>query len=161
MSVIFFTVAICNALPQPQSTFYQIGSRLSRRSTLSEQYTKYADAGIDEIMTFYDASTGLFSGSWWNSANVITMLADYENYFPGRNKAFTSTIETTFAKAVSPFSSRGSFLNTFYDDELWWTLAWIKVYDVTGNVTYLNKAAEIYEDPKSIWGTTPCSGGIW
>jgi predicted alpha-1,6-mannanase (GH76 family) len=128
---------------------------------LQDQYTSYADAGIDEMMTFYDASTGLFGGAWWNSANVITMLADYENSFPGRNKAFQSTIETTLAKAVSPFMPRGSFLNTFYDDELWWVLAWIKVYDVTNDVTYLNKAAEIYEDPRSVWGTTPCNGGIW
>jgi predicted alpha-1,6-mannanase (GH76 family) len=123
------------------------------------------------MLTFYNSglglfgntntTTGVFTPDWWNSANVITMLADYENYFPGRNAEVLTVFSNTFAVAKSPFDSRGSFLNTFYDDELWWTLAWIKVYDVTGNVTYLNKAAEIYEDPKSVWGQSTCSGGIW
>jgi predicted alpha-1,6-mannanase (GH76 family) len=122
------------------------------------------------MLTFYNStlglfgntdSTGKFTADWWNSANVITMLADYENYFPGRNAEVLTVFSNTLAVATSPFSPRGSFLNTFYDDELWWVLAWIKVYDVTGNAAYLNKAAQIYEDPKSVWGTTPCSGGIW
>lgn len=52
------------------------------------------------------------------------------------------------------------FLNGFYDDELWWVLAWIAVYDATGNTQYLDKAAAIYEDSKSVWGQTPC-GGLW
>jgi hypothetical protein len=128
---------------------------------LQETYTTYADAGIAEMLTWYDTATGLFGGAWWDSANVITMLADYENYFPGRNPKVKTVFENTLAVAVSPYSPRGSFLNTFYDDELWWVLAWIKVYDVTQNITYLNKAAEIYEDPRSVWDTTPCSGGIW
>jgi predicted alpha-1,6-mannanase (GH76 family) len=128
---------------------------------LQDQYTTYADAGIAEMLTWYDSATGLFGGAWWNTANVITMLADYENYFPGRNPEVQTVFENTFAVAVSPLSPRGSFLNTYYDDELWWALAWIKVYDVTGNVTYLNKAAEIYQDPRSVWDTTPCNGGIW
>ena len=167
LGALFSAVALCNALPQPESHAFQIGSGLHKRSALSEQYTSYAIAAINQMMTYYDATTGLFDGAWWNSANVITMLADYENAFPGVNKAFTHTIETTFAKAVSPFSPRGSFLNTFYDDELWWALAWIKVYDVTGNTTYLDKAAEIWKDPRSVWNATVCNningvhGGIW
>ncbi|PMD30071.1 glycoside hydrolase family 76 protein [Hyaloscypha variabilis F] len=170
LSVLFSVVALCNALPQPRSGFHQIGSRLSRREdTLQAAYSSYADAGIKEMLTFYNSGLGLFGNTdagtftpdWWNSANVITMLADYEAYFPGRNPEVLTVFSNTLAVAVSPYSPRGSFLNTFYDDELWWVLAWIKVYDVTGDVTYLNKAAEIYEDPKSVWNTTPCSGGIW
>ncbi|PBP16994.1 glycosyl hydrolase [Diplocarpon rosae] len=50
--------------------------------------------------------------------------------------------------------------NGFYDDELWWVLAWIKVYDVTKDITYLNTATAIFEDSKKAWGATPC-GGLW
>ena len=52
------------------------------------------------------------------------------------------------------------FLNEFYDDELWWVLAWIRVYDVTNDEKYLDVAAEIFESSKSAWGQTPC-GGLW
>jgi predicted alpha-1,6-mannanase (GH76 family) len=171
LSVIFSAVTICNALPKSQSAYHQIGSRLNRRdATLQAAYCSYADAGIKQMLTFYNSSlgvfgnvdsTGKFNAHWWNSANVITMLADYEDYFPGRNSEILTIFANTLKVATSPFSPRGSFLNTFYDDELWWVLAWIKVYDVTGKVEYLDKAAEIYEDPKSVWNTTPCSGGIW
>jgi hypothetical protein len=170
ISVAFAAISLCNALPEPEPAFHQIRSKLGKRDTLQAAYTSYADAGIKEMLTFYNSALGLFGNTdasgkftaqWWNSANVITMLADYESSFPGRNPEVLTIFSNTLAVATSPFSPRGSFLNTFYDDELWWALAWIKVYDVTNNVAYLNKAAEIYEDPKSVWATTPCNGGIW
>lgn len=41
-------------------------------------------------------------------------------------------------------------------------LAWIAVYDVTGDQQYLSTAESIFEDMKAAYGTTPCgSGGIW
>src|ERR1700735_5636928 len=118
LSVIFSAVAICNALPQPQSTYHKIGSRLNRRdATLQAAYTSYADAGIKEMLTFYNSalgvfgntdSTGKFTAHWWNSANVITMLADYENSFPGRNSEILTIFANTLKVATSPFSPRGS-----------------------------------------------------
>jgi predicted alpha-1,6-mannanase (GH76 family) len=55
------------------------------------------------------------------------------------------------------------FLNSFYDDEGWWALGWIKAYDVTGNTEYLNTAVDIFTDMNN-GSSTRCSsneGGIW
>ncbi|KAK5133085.1 hypothetical protein LTR08_008195 [Meristemomyces frigidus] len=52
------------------------------------------------------------------------------------------------------------FLNDYYDDESWWALAWVAVYDVTENQQYLTTAESIFEDMKAAYGTTPC-GGMW
>lgn len=52
------------------------------------------------------------------------------------------------------------FLNDYYDDEGWWALAWIAVYDNTGNERYLRTAESIFEDIAASYGTTPC-GGVW
>jgi len=35
-------------------------------------------------------------------------------------------------------------------------LAWIAVFDVTGNQQYLSTAESIFEDMKAAYGTTPC-----
>ncbi|KAH6662106.1 glycoside hydrolase [Halenospora varia] len=112
------------------------------------------------MQTWYSASTGLYSNQWWPSANVITMLADFQEYYPSQAKPTTDQVfPTTLAKAPGAGGFPG-FVNGFYDDELWWVMAWIKVFDVTGNVTYLNTAASIFEDSKNVWGTATC-GGLW
>lgn len=91
---------------------------------------------------------------------MLTTLADFAEHFPSQIDHITDQVfPTTLAKAESAFGFTG-FLNGFYDDELWWTLAWIKVYDVTGQSQYLTKAAEIFEDAKNSFGTSSC-GALW
>lgn len=52
------------------------------------------------------------------------------------------------------------FLNGFYDDEGWWALAWIKVYDLTKTPQYLKAADDIFNDMVSTGYNATC-GGIW
>jgi predicted alpha-1,6-mannanase (GH76 family) len=52
------------------------------------------------------------------------------------------------------------FLNGFFDDEGWWALAWIKVYDLTGDKTYLTAAQDIFEDVRTQAINATC-GGVW
>lgn len=62
----------------------------------------------------------------------------------------------------SGLAARGfsGFINNYYDDEGWWALAWIRAYDVTGNVEYLDMAESIFADMQGgVNGT--CGGGIW
>ena len=154
----FTIIKLSDALPHGSLSTPHQAKKLSTRATQNSQYVTYAVAGIDQLQTWYNAATGLWSNDWWNSANVVTMLADFQDYFPSQGSPITSQVfPTTFARAPTTFAG---FLNGYYDDELWWTLAWIKVFDVTGNVTYLNTAAKIFEDAKSAWGTSPC-GGLW
>jgi predicted alpha-1,6-mannanase (GH76 family) len=58
--------------------------------------------------------------------------------------------------------SRGfaGFLNSFYDDEGWWALAWIRSWDVTREPKYLDMARSIFENMKTGEDNT-CGGGIW
>ncbi len=130
---------------------------LDKRATGAD-YLAYAVAGINQMMTYYSATNGLFSDDWWNSANAMTVIADFQERFPTQGESAGNLVyATTLAQAPTTFAG---FINGFYDDELWWVLAWIQVYDVTGNVEYLNTAATIFEDAKSAWGTSPC-GGLW
>lgn len=53
-----------------------------------------------------------------------------------------------------------NFLNTFYDDEGWWALAWMQVYDLTGNREHLSVATELFDD-MAFTGYNATCGGIW
>ena len=107
---------------------------------------------------WYDRSNGQWQDLWWNSANMITTLADLteldtNSFLP----VSTYYFRTTFAAAQA--SNGGSFINDFYDDEGWWAMAWIKVYDITQNSTYLDAAKDIFDDMEN--GADATCGGHW
>jgi predicted alpha-1,6-mannanase (GH76 family) len=119
-------------------------------------YRQRAALGIKRLQSWYDPATGLYrTTGWWNSANAITTLADYSR-ITGDHQ-YMSVFASTFSAAqhTSP-----SFLNNFYDDEGWWALAWIDVYDLAHKAEYLRMASSIFEDMSKGWEDS-CSGGIW
>lgn len=119
---------------------------LQRRATLA----------IAALQSWYDPATGLYrTTGWWNSANAITVLADYSRVAHTRKywRVFRNTQQA--AQKTAP-----GFLNHYYDDEGWWALAWIDAYDVTHHAPYLDTAASIFSDMAQGWDNT-CSGGIW
>jgi predicted alpha-1,6-mannanase (GH76 family) len=90
-----------------------------------------AAQGIQQLQSWYDQKTGLYrTTGWWNSANAITTLADYAQATGSRQ--FDPVFQNTFIAAQK---TSAGFLNRFYDDEGWWALAWIDVYDITGLVS--------------------------
>jgi hypothetical protein len=93
-----------------------------------------AAQGIQKLQSWYDQKKGLYrTTGWWNSANAITTLADYAQATGSRQ--FDPVFRNTFT--VAQKTSAG-FLNRFYDDEGWWALAWIEVYDLTLRKQYLS-----------------------
>ncbi|KAF2769839.1 Six-hairpin glycosidase [Teratosphaeria nubilosa] len=61
---------------------------------------------------------------------------------------------------LPPVINTKGFLNSYYDDEGWWALAWVAAYDVSSHGQYLRMAERIFEDIKASYNTTPC-GGVW
>jgi hypothetical protein len=133
---------------------------LDRRATQHDYAAEVVAAANQMQTSWYNSATGLWDGAWWNSANVVTTLADFAQHFPGDIDNVTDKVfPITLAKAPKAAGSAG-FINGYYDDELWWTLAWIQVYDVTGNKTYLDTAATIFENSKISFGSSNC-GALW
>ncbi len=121
---------------------------------LQANYRQYADSGIAALQGWYNSSNGLWNTTgWWNSANALGAVIDYSQRTG--NTAYLGVISNTYDR-----NSAGNFLNDYYDDEGWWAMSWIKAYDLTGNVRYLNMAKTIFNDMKGGW-TTTCNGGIW
>ncbi|KAK8010534.1 glycosyl hydrolase [Apiospora arundinis] len=175
-----------------------VGGLTSRALTvMSEQanlladkqtYTANTNAGIDALQGWYNNKTGLWdSTGWWNSANCLTVLADYAalNPQPSSKVNIPDVIQNTYEQAQktqimaiktldvghrgmhirSDIGKRGfdNFLNDYYDDEGWWALALIRAHDLgvqgLGDQTYIQAANEIFEDMKK--GASPCGGIYW
>ena len=126
---------------------------------------------------------------WWNNANIITLLADYSLVNGQARSSTTPTFQNTLVNAaqnqpqmvkiLSPLTSTNSFLypdipggltlpdprlsngyeDAYYDDEGWWALAWLKVYDTTGDIRYMNQAIGLFDDMTK--GYPAKCGGIW
>jgi len=144
-------------------------------------------AGLKSLEQWYNPDTGLWGG-WWTSANQLTTVADFASMNPDFRPTVLGLFQNTFTKApghkvgqikvnnattvdtyywpnipvslgTPPPESNGDWLNWFYDDEGWWALGWLKVYDITNDTAYLNAAIDIFDDMVKGWGAT--CGGIW
>ena len=107
---------------------------------------------------WYNISNGQWQDLWWNSANMITTFGDLtplcsKDILPVATYFFENTL---FA---APASNGGSFLKDFYDDKGWWAMAWLRVYDITLNTTYLDAAKDIFTDMAK--GANATCGGHW
>jgi predicted alpha-1,6-mannanase (GH76 family) len=123
-------------------------------SAISPQ--KRAALGVAALQSWYNEQTGLYNTTgWWNSANAITTLADYSRISGSHH--YEAVFYHTFTQAQK---TAPGFLNKFYDDEGWWALAWIDVYDLTHQPKYLQMAQSIFTDMAGGW-SDDCSGGIW
>lgn len=126
---------------------------------------------------------------WWTSASIITMMANYEIVNRAARGDNLPVFQTTHAQAsqnqpkavkiLSALTSMNTFLypdipgglelpdpkymqgylDGYYDDEGWWALAWLKVYDLTHDVRYINAAVTIFDDMTQ--GHPAKCGGIW
>ena len=120
-------------------------------------YLLEAAAGINTLQSWYTPTSGLYETTgWWNSANAITVLANFSKVSGSR--LYLPVLQNTFTQAQHV---NNGFLNHYYDDEGWWALAWIGVYDVTQDQRYLSMAQSIFEDMAGRWDTKVCGGGIW
>lgn len=140
----------------PILTFHYISS------ISAADYAANAESAITVLNDkWYNASTGLWDGLWWNSANVMTAIADLGLIDDSFKSTAEQIISTTYSKAPGRGGTNdGGYINDYYDDEGWWALGWIAAYDLTGNQDYLDTAVTIFDDMTTGW-STPCKGGIW
>ena len=117
-------------------------------------------AVIDVLQQWYVPETGLYrTTGWWNSANAVTALANFSRITQS-TKYLPEFANTLSAAQRKPDGAPG-FINDYYDDEGWWALAWIDVYDLTRDRKYLRMADSIFADMKRGWETDTCGGGVW
>jgi predicted alpha-1,6-mannanase (GH76 family) len=119
-------------------------------------YGARAAAGIRALQRWYVPVTGRWAASgWWNDACALTAVIRYIQRTGDRS--CLGIIENTFAAAQFEHSG---FINSFFDDNGWWALAWVAAYDLTAQSRYLGAARTIFAHNLSGWDST-CGGGLW
>ena len=108
---------------------------------------------VSALQQWYNSSGLWNTTGWWNAANCVDAL-EYD-IIANNDTNYLATLQNTFN-----LNSSGNFLNGSYDDEGWWAEAWIRAYDLSGNVTYLNMAKTIFADMTTAWDSH-CNGGLW
>jgi predicted alpha-1,6-mannanase (GH76 family) len=119
-------------------------------------YRAPAAAGVAALQRWYSPRTGRWrTTGWWNAANALTAVIGYTRYTG--DQSYWGVIENTFARAQR--RHRG-FINSFYDDNGWWALAWVAAYDLTAEPRYLAAAQALFARNLNGWDDN-CGGGLW
>lgn len=118
-----------------------------------DDFNANTEAAAATLQHWYNQRGLWDTTDWWNAANCVEALEDVIVANNGQN--YLNVLDNTFQ-----LNSRTNFLNEYYDDEGWWALAWIRAYDLTGDVRYLNMAKTIFKDMAGGWDDH-CGGGIW
>jgi len=126
-------------------------------------YRAAAAAGIRTLQRWYSPRTGLWKTTgWWNSANALTAVIGYTQSTGDRS--YLDVVENTFTRAQRGFIKvqrrKPGFINDFFDDNLWWALAWVAADDLTGDERYRATAQAIFAHSLTGWDDT-CGGGLW
>jgi predicted alpha-1,6-mannanase (GH76 family) len=126
-------------------------------------YGRAASAGIGVLQSWYSPRTGLWKTTgWWNCANALTAVIRYTKSTGDRS--YLEVVENTFTRAQRGFVKvqrrKPGFINDFFDDNLWWALAWVAAFDLTGEARYRAAAQAIFAHSLSGWDDT-CGGGLW
>jgi predicted alpha-1,6-mannanase (GH76 family) len=135
------------------SAIFAVSGGFADAVVAGDDFNADTAAGTAALQQWYNASGLWDTTGWWNAANCVEAI---ENALVAANGGpLLSVLTNTFNH-----NSAGNFINSFYDDEGWWANAWIRAYDLTGNISFLNMAKTIFNDMKGGWDPT-CGGGIW
>lgn len=129
------------------------------RDKSAEEHAQ-TEAAAAVLQGWYSEDSGLYATTgWWNSGNAITTLANLSRV--SHSDKYLPVFANTFKAAQTGPKGAAGFLNKYYDDEGWWALAWIDVYDLTGQAQYLQMADSIFANMQTGWDDAVCGGGVW
>lgn len=115
-------------------------------------YTKQLDPSSNEPFTNYPAS-------WYKSSGAYKDIKDLPLFASSSSSSPKKGPNTQIALENMP--KVDDWLDGFYDDDLWWALAWINAFDVTGNTAYLRLAEGIFKAVTKVWPSKCGNGGIY
>lgn len=133
--------------PQPGVEGNPLGKRDNGNTTLEIFNSTGMETGYNKIISEDNEVVTIYPADWNkpNSQYVdVTQLPIY-----------------TSERASVAAADVNDWLDGFFDDDLWWALAWIAAFDVTQETEYLTLAENIFKAVATTWGTNCGNGGIY
>lgn len=129
------------------------GHPLSKRDGLLD--------GVTDLFNATDMVTGYDKMRMGDVGEPMSVYPEGWNKVASYVDVASLPIFKTDQKVDVASANANDWLDGFYDDDLWWALAWIAAYDVTKDRQYLTLADSIFKSIATTWGTNCGSGGIW
>lgn len=146
---------------------------LLTKLTVADGVKSRAETAFYTLQDWYNDESGIWDTcGWWNGANVMNAVADLamvdSSVRQTANYVFNNTyyvapaasnpkpgpeVKTVFQRDLSTRGHPGNasdWLDSAYDDDGWWALAWIAAYDATNEGAYLELAEGIFAGLVSI-----------
>ncbi len=114
------------------------------------------NVALQAITPMFLAQTGTWTAGYrWTFANDVE--ATQASYARSGGENHLDIAVTSFDKGKADnFEGEPG-----YDDELWWAHTWIRAYELSGDVSYLNASRAIFADATKGWAPAVCGGGVW
>ena len=142
----------------PENDTLQTLARNVFATTLLKAPAKNPNPGVEDRHSDGKPSSTIW-GPWESGFKKYLDPATGEPHTVYPTNWHTVSITPTAVNISAPKAS--DWLDGFYDDDLWWALAWINAYDVTFNTPYLTLAEDIFLAVARTWGTYCFGGGIY
>jgi len=142
----------------PENGTLQTLARNVFATTLLKAPAKNPNPGVEDRQSGGKASSTVW-GPWGSEYKKYLDPATGEPHTVYPTNWHTVSITPAAVNISAPKAS--DWLDGFYDDDLWWALAWINAYDVTFNSPYLILAEDIFLAVARTWGTYCFGGGIY
>lgn len=140
---------------------------LKSRAQTAATYHARADQALQSFLLKFWNGGQQYLRNKYPSDGSLTGYWTYANGWDALLDGVERTGGAQYAGLIESFylgqNARG-WTNDYYDDECWMTLALIRAYDLTTNVTYLNRAQTLFADVQGGWDTSCCGtvkGGVW
>ncbi|KAK7949217.1 uncharacterized protein PG986_010103 [Apiospora aurea] len=121
-------------------------------------------ASINALNTYYDTTTGRWNPkvNWWYSGIALQAILDYMQ--TTGSEEYLAMAQHTIDIQRAPIDwypqGGGDFRADSTDDTAWWALALLRMYELTGNSTYLDIAKEDEAYIWKYWLPETCKGGV-
>lgn len=123
-----------------------MGPILSTSLSMPEHIQRVVEATRVLNAEWYNCSTGLWDDVWMSSANTLTTIANLGSLNLTESKELNIAGYVRHScDLLQQRGLKGHFV-TSYQDEGYWALALIQVYDFLGEQSYLDAAIELFDD---------------
>lgn len=129
-------------------------------NALARAPMKNPQPGIEDAAS-YSPNNGVaeFQTGYFKDRDPVTF--EPHSRFPPNWRDSNRRVHKSSAPYYPAKPDPQAWLDGYYDDDLWWALAWINAYDVTHHQQYLDLAEGIFLAVAKTWGTYCGNGGIY
>ena len=161
--------ALCNRRLKAESKHHFATARSfppNAQQTTTHKFSQCKTLNILQSQWYNSSQMNWNNQGWWNTANTVETIANYiiysKQYDPNYNESYLQSL-TSMIESIVQYQTSNYQIAQYFDDLQWWSLASLRVFELTNNTIYLNIAENIFNWVWNYsWDNETCNyGGLW